>query len=332
MLWIEKYRPTGFSEILGQPRVVSHLHSFAKAGTFPHLLLTGPHGTGKSVSMECLASTLFGEFPGPNITVIQVSDLFSLGKKYLEEQEPYAHIYQKDKSLLVNFKNIARWYASIRPLDAEFRMMVFEGASSLTREAQSALRRIMERYSRTCRFVLISTHTSGIIPAISSRCLPFFFAPLDSDVITGHLCHVLEMEGFSIGDVSGDDLDLIVQASDGDMRKAMVLLQTMVESGTSFDLLRCSQTEAGQVAHAAFCAMVRGEMDSAVQRVEKLMIEYGLSSGEVVRHIRAAARIEYNDPRIVDALGDTDHILGHCNNEYVQLNTLVSRIVKEVFS
>ena len=76
MLWIEKYRPTGFSEILGQPRVVSHLTSFARAGTVPHLLLTGPHGTGKSVSMECLASTLFGEFPGPNITVIQVSDLF----------------------------------------------------------------------------------------------------------------------------------------------------------------------------------------------------------------------------------------------------------------
>jgi len=332
MLWIEKYRPTQFSEILGQSGVISHLSSFAEAGTFPHLLLTGPHGTGKSVSMECLASALYGDFPGPNVTVIQVSDLFSLGKKYLEKEERYAHIYQKDQSLLANFKNITRWYASIRPLDAEFKMVVFEGASSLTREAQSALRRIMERYSRTCRFVLISTHTSGIIPAISSRCLPFFFAPLGEKDITAHLYHVLEMEGFSEGDVSGDELDLIVQAAEGDMRKAMVLLQTMVESGKSFDLLRCSQTEAGQMAHAAFCAMVRGEMDSAKQRIERLMIEYGLSSEEVVQQIRAAAKREYNDPRIADALGDTDHILGHCNNEYVQLDALVSRIVNEVFS
>jgi replication factor C small subunit len=332
MLWIEKYRPTHFSEILGQEKVVSHLSSFAEAGTFPHLLLTGPHGTGKSASMECLASALYGEFPGANVTVIQVSDLFSLGKKYLEKEERYAHIYQKDQSLLTNFKNITRWYASIRPLDAEFKMVVFEGASSLTREAQSALRRIMERYSRTCRFVLISTHTSGIIPAISSRCLPFFFGPIDDDNITRHLYHVLEMEGFSTGDVSGDELDLIVQASGGDMRKAMVLLQTMVESGKSFDLLACSQTEAGQIAYAAFCAMARGEMDQAIQRIERLMVEYGLSSDEVVQQIRLAAKREYNDPRIADAIGEADHKLGHCNNEYVQLNALVSRIINEVFS
>lgn len=332
MLWIEKYRPADLSDILGQERVVSHLESFAETGMLPHLLLTGPHGTGKSASMECLATALYGEFPGVNTTIIQVSDLFSLGKKYLEKDERYSHIYHKEDSLLSNFKNITRWYASIRPLDAEFKMMVFEEASSLTRDAQSALRRIMERYSRTCRFIFISNHTSGIIPAITSRCLSFFFAPLDEEIITGHLYHILEREGLSRADVSHDNVDLIVHASGGDMRKAIMLLQAMVEAGASFDLLRCSQTEAGQVAYAAFQAMSRGEMDNATRRIETLMVEYGLSSAEVLAEIRAAAKREYNDPRIAEALGDTDFVLGHCNNEYVQLNALVSRIIHDVFS
>ena len=113
----------------------------------------------------------------------QTADLFSQGKKLLEEDERYAHLYQKSQSLIVNFKYILKWYASMRPLDADFKLMVFEDAHALTREAQQGLRRIMEQYSSTCRFVFSTTNQSAIIPAISSRCLPLFFAPVRSDVL-----------------------------------------------------------------------------------------------------------------------------------------------------
>ncbi|HUU76250.1 MAG TPA: AAA family ATPase [Methanoregulaceae archaeon] len=331
MLWIEKYRPRDFSQILGQENVVARLNSFAEAGTIPHLQFTGPHGTGKSICMECLASALFKDSIDENLTIIQAADLFALGKKYLENKERYAHIYRKDQSLLTNFKNITRWHASIRPLDAEFRLIVFEGASSLTREAQAALRRIMERYSRTCRFILISTHPSGIIPAIRSRCLPFFFSSLDEEIIRANIQTVLNSEKLSVTDIPTDEIDLIVQAADGDLRKALVLLQSRVESGKSFDLLRCSRTEVSQVAHAVFTAMVAGDMDTAIRRIEILMIEYGLSPDEVLQEIRTAAKREYNDPRIAESIGNADYVIRHCNNEYIQLNALVSRIVTEVF-
>ena len=181
MLWTERYRPVRLEDIRGQDRVIGLLVSCAASGTSPHLMFSGPHGTGKSAAIRCFAERLYGENWEANTSFFQTADLFSQGKKLLEEDERYAHLYQKSQSLIVNFKYILKWYASMRPLDADFKLMVFEDAHALTREAQQGLRRIMEQYSSTCRFVFSTTNQSAIIPAISSRCLPLFFAPVRSD-------------------------------------------------------------------------------------------------------------------------------------------------------
>jgi replication factor C small subunit len=332
MLWIEKYRPKNFEEILGQDHVVAHLKKAALSGDVPHLLLTGPPGTGKSVAVECLAYQLFGERMEENLTIIQTADLFEQGKKYLEGDERYEHLYKRDQSLLSNFKNIVRWYASIRPLDSEFRIIVFEAASAMTREAQQGIRRIMERYSRTCRFVFVTSRPSALIPAITSRCLPFFFVPIGSEVVGKHLHAILSMEYGNNPPLSDDETDLVIQAAAGDMRKAVMLLQVSAGEGCLGDLVRCSQTETGQIAQAALTAVRTGDMQSAVRRFETLMIEYGLTSREVLHEFRTAVRREYNDPRLATAIADTDYTLTHGNNEYLQLNAMMARIVAEVFS
>jgi replication factor C small subunit len=332
MLWIEKYRPGTFDEITGQEKAVELLRTFAGTGNLPHLLLTGPHGTGKTVSVECLARALYAERYEENLTVIQAGDLFDQGKKYLEGNERYLHIYRKDESLLNNVKNIIRWYASLRPLDTEFRMIVFEGASALTREAQQGLRRIMERYSRTCRFTFITGQPSGIIPAIRSRCLPVFFAPLPDDLILTRLRTITAAEGITPEVCPDDTLDLIAQAACGDLRKAIMLLQISVESSEPPDLVRWSQSETGQIAGAVFSAIESGDIQAAVRRIETLMIEYGLQAREVLLELRNVTKREYNDPRISRVLGETDYLLGHCNNEYLQLNAMVMKVRQEVFS
>ena len=121
MLWIEKYRPEILTDILGQDPVIHRLSSFAVSGTIPHLILTGPHGTGKSAAIECFAKMLYKENWELNTSVFQTADLFSLGKAYLEQDDRYSHLYQKNQSLITNFKYIIKWYASLRPLDAEFK-------------------------------------------------------------------------------------------------------------------------------------------------------------------------------------------------------------------
>ncbi|MDD1717110.1 MAG: AAA family ATPase [Methanoregulaceae archaeon] len=331
MLWIEKYRPVHFNEILGQHHAVSHLASFAETGTVPHLLLAGPHGTGKSTAVECLARGLYGDNWEENTTIIHVSDLFSLGKRYLEQDQRYAHLYRKELSLLGNFKLIVRDYASIRPLNAAFKLMVFEDGPTLTREAQQALRRIMERYSATCRFIFCTTQPGALIPAISSRCLPLFFSPIPVEVIAEHLRSIIREEQSPETSKDLDEIDLIAQASGGDLRQAILLLQAASQAGEGFDLDRLPVTESREVAAAAFSAAREGDLQTATRRIELLMTEYGLSGREVLLELRGVVKMEYNDPRIAVLLGQVDHLMIHSGSEYLQLNAIIARMAREVF-
>jgi replication factor C small subunit len=330
VLWIEKYRPVQFDDVIGQEQVIRHLQSFTCRKTLPHLLITGPHGTGKSAAIGCVARGLYGDHQVENCTFLHAADLFMLGKKYLGDDERYAHIYRKDESLISNFKNIVRWFASLPPLDAPFRMMVIEDASALTREAQASLRRTMERYSRTCRFVLCTSRPAALIPAISSRCLPFFFGPVAPELASAHLKSVLAREK-PARCCSDDEIDLIVQDSRGDLRRSMMLLQVAAESGEPFDLSRFRETETGMVTQGVYSAIAAKDGATANRRIESLMIEYGLSAGEVLAELRRVMKREYNDPRIAVAIAETDYLIGHCNNEFIQLNALAARIIDEVF-
>jgi replication factor C small subunit len=331
MLWTEKYRPCTFTDILGQEPVVQHLSSFAASGTLPHLILTGPHGTGKSTAVGCLARALYHDNGELNTSVFPVADLFSQGKSFLEQDDRYTHIYQKNQSLIVNFKYILKSYASMRPLDAEFKLMVFEDAHALTRDAQQALRRIMERTSNTCRFIFTTTNPSAIIPAISSRCLPLFFAPVSQDIILRHLTDIREKEAADSLTCTDDDIDLIVQAAGGDLRRAVLLLQAALQSGRCEDLLTHTSSENATIASNALNALRDGDVRGAIRRLESLMIDNGLSASEVLYEARTIVQREYNHPALAIALADAEYRLMHANNEYVQLGAFATGI-RDVFS
>jgi replication factor C small subunit len=330
MFWIEKYRPMELAQVAGQGAVVAHLWSFAGTGMSPHLILSGPHGTGKSVATECFARALYGETYELNTTVIPTADLFLQGKALLEQDDRYAHIYQKNQSLITNFKHIIRWYAALRPLNAEFKLMVFEDAHTLTRDAQQALRRIMERTSTTCRFIFTTTNSSALIPAIRSRCLPLFFAPVDAEVVLAQLRTIRSAEQGCTHACTDDDLELIVQASGGDLRRAILLLQAAMETGKCTELFDLAQSETATIAAGALAAIRGGDQRSAVRRFESLMIEYGLSGSEVLAEIRSVAKREYNHPALAIALADAESRLLHANNEYIQIGALTAAM-NEVF-
>jgi replication factor C small subunit len=329
MLWSEVYRPKRCEDIIGQDAVIRYLVSFADAGSVPHMILSGPHGTGKTVAVECLAKRLYGENWEANTTCLSAADLLGRGRSALETDERFAQIYRKDQSLIVNFKYVVKWYASMRPLDADFKLMVFEDAEGLTFEAQQALRRTMERYSATCRFIFVTTRPSAIIPAIASRCLPLFFAPLESALIRTRLAEILAAEAATC---PADDIDLIVHAARGDLRRAITYLQIVAGAGEEIDLAEVARSETSNVATSAFEALRAGNFAAARSIAESLMIEYGLPAREVVGELRRAVRREYNHPALAIALADADCQLGHNANDFVQINALLARIAREVSS
>lgn len=332
MLWTEKYRPQRFEDIAGQDEVVRHLSSFAKTRIVPHLLLSGRHGTGKTCAIECFARCLYGENWQTNTSIFQSADLFLTGKSYLEQDERYAHLYRKQESLLSNFKYIIRSYAAMRPLDAPFKLMVFEDAHALTREAQQALRRIMESTSITCRFILTTTNLSAIIPAISSRCLPLYFSPIDNTILLSCLQKIggKEIDGDGIHSCNDEQLELIVQASEGDLRRAILLFQIAMKSGPSQDLMAISYSETATVTASALAALRNGDLRTASRELESLMIDYGLSGSDVISEIRPVLQREFNHPLAALALADADIRIRHGNSEFIQIGSLITGL-KEVF-
>jgi len=331
MLWIEKYRPKTLGEVVGQEQAVAHLRRFASERSLPHLEVTGPHGTGKSAAIEGLALALYGDAWAGNTTVLDCPALFLGGKASLATDERFAHLYRKDVGLSANFKRIVGWYASLQPLSAGFKILVLDGAHALPREIQQALRRTMERYSATCRFILVTTNQSAILPAIGSRCLPLPFAPVEAPVALAALGRILDAEAPGRRQELEEEVELIVHASGGDLRKATMLLQVLLESGKGAGAAEIATSETANVALQAVRAMRARDFPVAQRTCESLLIDYGLTGREALREIHRAVKQEYHDPGIVRILGDTDHALGHAGNDFVQVNAMIARVIAEVF-
>lgn len=331
MLWTEKYRPKTFEEIGGQEQMTAHMASFARRKNVPHMLIAGPHGTGKSTAVECMARMLYGEHWTENTTFLHTGDLFRSGKQYLKDDERFVHLFRNNLSLIANVKHIIKWYASMRPFEADFKLLVFEEAEALTFEAQQALRRIMERYSSTCRFIFIVTSTSAMIPAISSRCLPLFFAPVGEETARHTLEMICEKEGIDETLMPEEECDYIITAAEGDLRRATLFLQVLVRQKGKCELGDLLQNETMVLTGKLFELLRAGNLTGAKTAAESLMIDYGLSGREVVEELRDVAKKEYNDKRIAMILGSADVALLSAGNEFVQIHAMLSRIVSEVF-
>ncbi|MCK4476175.1 MAG: AAA family ATPase [Methanophagales archaeon] len=198
-MWTEKYRPKRLDEISGQAQVVKRIKGFVKEKTIPNLLLWGQKGTGKTSLVYALAKELYGEFYDENIMLIETSDFVEQRKKWLKEDKRFKFFYDEQKSAIDIFKEMIREYAALRPINASFKLLFFSNADFLPVNAQQALRRVMERSNKTCRFIFATTKPAGVIPAIRSRCLNLHFTPLGkSGALDTLIKSIAEEEGVKL--------------------------------------------------------------------------------------------------------------------------------------
>ncbi len=197
-MWAEKYRPKRLDEIAGQEEVVNRIKGFVKGKTIPNLLLWGQKGTGKTSFVYALANELYGSYD-ENVMLIETSDFVEQRKKWLSEDKRFKFFYDEQKSAIDIFKEIIREYAALRPINAPFKLLFFNNADLLPWNAQQALRRVIERSNKTCRFIFSTTRPAGIIPPVRSRCLNLHFTPLDkSDALDALIKSIAEGEGLKL--------------------------------------------------------------------------------------------------------------------------------------
>ncbi|CAL5384885.1 unnamed protein product [Camellia sinensis] len=203
--WVEKYRPQSLSDVAAHRDIVDTIDRLTSENKLPHLLLYGPPGTGKTSTILAVARKLYGSQMHNMVLELNASDDRGIDVVRQQIQD-----FASTQSFSFGAKSAVK-------------LVLLDEADAMTKDAQFALRRVIEKYTKSTRFSLICNHVNKIIPALQSRCTRFRFAPLDAIHVSERLKHVIQAEEL---DVRESGLAALVRLSNGDMRKALNILQS----------------------------------------------------------------------------------------------------------
>ncbi|EXV00663.1 replication factor C subunit 2 [Metarhizium robertsii] len=211
--WVEKYRPKSLDDVTAQDHTVTVLQRTLQASNLPHMLFYGPPGTGKTSTILALAKELFG----PEMMKSRVLELNA------SDERGISIVREKVKNFArMQLTNPAPGYSKKYPCPP-FKIIILDEADSMTQDAQSALRRTMETYSKITRFCLICNYVTRIIDPLASRCSKFRFKSLDQGNARKRLEEIASAEGVPLEDGA---IDALIRCSEGDLRKAITFLQS----------------------------------------------------------------------------------------------------------
>ncbi len=308
-VWTEKYRPKHFSEIKGQGDVVSKVKAFVESRNMPHLLFSGPAGVGKSSLSLVIARELFGDSWRRNFLELNASD---------ERGIDVIRIKVKD-------------FARTRAIgDVPFKIIFLDECDALTKEAQQALRRTMENYTTTCRFVLSCNYISKIIDPIQSRCAIFKFKPLPKEEVMKIIERIGEKEGLTIDEEARDAL---FEVSNGDCRRLENIMQSCavlskkITKKAVYSMAAMAKPES--IKEIIRLALSR-DFISARKMLLDVMLNEALSGLDVIKQIQSAVTgMDIDDGaklRIIRECGEAEFRMVEGSDEYVQLESFLASI------
>lgn len=312
--WVEKYRPQSLADVAAHRDIVDTIDRLTSENRLPHLLLYGPPGTGKTSTILAVARKLYGAQYRNMILELNASD---------------------DRGIDVVRKQIQD-FASTQSFSfgakASVKLVLLDEADAMTKDAQFALRRVIEKYTKSTRFALICNHVNKIIPALQSRCTRFRFAPLEPMHVGERLKHVIEAEGL---DVPESGLEALKRLSNGDMRKALNILQSTHMASqqiTEETVYLCTGNPLPQDVQQITHWLLNESFAESYKRISEIKTRKGLALVDIVREVtmfvfKIKMQSDIRVPLIND-LADIEYRLSFGCNDKLQLGSLIASFTK----
>ncbi|NLV25674.1 MAG: replication factor C small subunit [Methanomicrobiales archaeon] len=309
-IWIEKYRPHSLADIIGQQEIIERLTSYVAKHEMPHLLFTGNAGTGKTTAAVALAREFFGENWQMNFRELNASD---------------------ERGIDV-VRNQIKQFARTSPFGGTtFKILFLDEADALTADAQSALRRTMETYAQTCRFILSCNYSSKIIDPIQSRCAIYRFRPLGRQAIAEMVQRIAHDQDLTI---SPEVEDAIFYIAQGDMRKAINALQGAAILGRKITpdmIFAITATARPEEIDDLIELCLAGNFPGAGSSLSSLLHDRGIAPQELIGQLyRAIMKRDIPEGikvRLIDALGETDFRLSEGAGSDIQMQSMIAKFV-----
>lgn len=311
-IWIEKYRPREFSDIKGQSKIVERIKAFVEQKNLPHLLFAGPSGTGKTSLTLVIAKKLFKDTWKNNFLELNASD---------------------ERGIDV-VRNTIKDFARTRSFgEIPFKIIYLDECDSLTKEAQQALRRTMENFSQTCRFILSCNYSSKIIDPIQSRCTIFRFKPIENKHMKEVIDNIAKDENLALTDQA---YEALYEISNGDCRRAENILQSCavinkkITESSIYDLVSAAKPKE---INEMLTTAINGDFIKAKNLLLDTMLKHGLSGLDIIKQIQKEIwnlNID-NETKIklIDKCGDIEFRMVEGSDEYLQLESLLASFIKK---
>ncbi len=310
-MWAEKYRPKKLDDIVDQKNIVERLKSFVKSRNVPHCIFAGPPGTGKTTAALCLARDLYGDVYREHMMELNASD------------ERGIDVVRETVKTFARTKSIG---------EIPFKIMILDESDNMTSDAQQALRRTMERYTETCRFIMCANYSGKIIEPIQSRCAPFRFTYLPREEHDRYLKEIAAKEKVKL---VPEGLDAIFEVCGGDLRRAINTLQSAASLGKPVDA-KVVYSITGKASPADVQKMLKVAMDGdfmeARKQLRDMIQKYGVAGSDLIRQIHT--EIFRGDvpekwkTKLAGIVGEVDYRLVEGADEEVQLSALLAKLVE----
>ncbi|KAK2995680.1 hypothetical protein RJ640_006140 [Escallonia rubra] len=315
--WVEKYRPQSLADVAAHRDIVdtsNTLTPLTSENRLPHLLLYGPPGTGKTSTILAVARKLYGSQMHNMVLELNASD--DRGIDVVRQQ-------------IQDFASTQSFSFGPKP---SVKLVLLDEADAMTKDAQFALRRVIEKYTKSTRFALICNHVNKVIPALQSRCTRFRFAPLDSVHVTERLKHVIAAEGL---DVHESGLAALVQLCNGDMRKALNILQSTHMAShqiTEEAVYLCTGNPLPKDIEKISYWLLNESYTASFRRISEIKTRKGLALVDIVREVTmfvfkikmpSGVRVQ-----LINDLADIEYRLTFGCNDKLQLGSLIATFTR----